>query len=136
MSTLPGTELRKAIFERLETTGFGVHWNVPYELEGYYYVIGDSSFPPWNTKFKIGYEAHVTIHAWDARTNARSAEKVEELNDAAVEALTTAIHETQNYLTMDSFTVVRQDLENNNTFADGTEMPHGVVEMQFLIEQK
>lgn len=136
MSTLPGTELMAAIFDRLETTGYRVYWNVPYEERGFYFVLGDATFPPWNTKSKIGYEAHVTIHAWDARDGARSAEKVNEMNNAAVEALTTAHFSVQSYLTMSSFTVVRQDLENNQTFADGVEMPHGIIEMQFLIEKK
>ena len=137
--TIPETELRTAIYDRLQATGYPVFWSVPLEQSGVYYVLGDINCLPDNTKSGLGFEVHAIIHVWDERRSSpgdRGAGEVELLKDAAVDAITTAFHSSPNYLTLSSFYVIRQDLESAQTFADGAEMPHGVLEFQFLVQNK
>jgi hypothetical protein len=136
----PSNALQAAIYTRL--TGFapltsliaGVYDNVPENAHPPYVLIGDDTAIDDSTKLAAGWEATVTIHAWDFEQSGRKSVK------AILSAIYDALHRQEDSIPIAGFRLIQMQWEFEQTFQDTSpegesdHFYHGVQRYRAIIE--
>ena len=141
--TTPSNALQVAIYARLK--GFSALTSllkaptsvfdfVPESAKPPFVVIGDDTAIDWSSKSGNGWEATLTIHAWDFEKGGRKSVK------AILGAIYDALHRQEASIAISGFTLVEIAFEFEQTFQEaaaegqGDRYYHGVQRYRALIE--
>ena len=110
----PGNAVQAAIYQRLKgVLGVGVYDFLPSEILPPYVAIGDDTLVTSDTKTGNGWEATLTIHAWDFEKAGRKSVK------AILGKIYDALHRQESQVAVAGFTLIEIVHEFEQTFRDG-----------------
>lgn len=142
MSGTPSNPLQAGVYTRLSAysaltalIGSGrVFDYVPENATPPYVVIGDDTSIDWGTKTTDGWEATLTVHAWDFEKAGRKSVK------AILSAVYDALHRQEASVTVSGFNLIQIRHEFETTYQDASEEGqndryyHGVQRYRALIQ--
>ncbi len=128
----PGNALQQAIYQRLASQlTTPVYDHVPQNAAPPYVVIGADTLIEWGTKTRDGWEATVTVHAWDFEKAGRKSVKT------ILSNLYDALHGQS--LTVAGFSLIDLRFEFEETYQENAEGAsdhyyHGVQRYRAAVE--